>query len=270
MQVDKNINIVAEELNLNTDQVLAVKKLLSEDATVPFIARYRKEATGGLDEVSIIAIRDRLNQLLELDKRREAILKSLRKQGKLTPELEKKIHEAETLSKLEDIYLPYRPKKRTRGAMAKEKGLEPLAKKIFSQESFNLPKLAEEFVNPKMGVHSIDEALQGARDIIAEWINEDARAREKMRRLFEKESTISSKVTRGKEEEAVKYRDYFEWTEPITRAPSHRILAILRGAQESVLSFHILPEEEEAIGILEKQFVKGSHSASEQVSLALK
>ena len=270
MQEDKNIQTIAEELNLKDHQISAVEKLLSEDATVPFIARYRKEITGGLDEVSIIAIRDRLNQLLELDKRREAILKSLRELGKLTPELEKKLHEAKTLSKLEDIYLPYRPKKRTRGSMAREKGLESLAKKIFSQASFHLQKAAAEFVNPKKGVHSSDEALQGARDIIAEWINEDMKAREEMRRLFEKESSISSKVMRGKEEKAVKYRDYFEWSEPIANAPSHRILAILRGAKEGVLSLHILPEEEEAIDILEKQFVKGNNSASGQVRIALK
>ncbi|MCP4728322.1 MAG: RNA-binding transcriptional accessory protein [bacterium] len=269
MLEEKNIKIIAKELNLKINQVNAVAGLLSDEATVPFIARYRKEATGGMDEVAIIAARDRLDQLRDLDKRREAILKSLKAQDKLTPELEKQVMSAETISKLEDIYLPYRPKKRTRGIIAKEKGLEPFAKKIFSQASFDVEKAASEYIDPEKGVSSTEEALQGARDIIAEWTNENSEAREKMRKLFIRDSIISSKVAKGKEEEAAKYRDYFEWSEPVIKAPSHRILAILRGAEEGFLSFHILPDENEAIRLLEKQFIKESNSASEQVKLAV-
>ncbi len=269
MQEADQTQTIAEELNLKTSQISAVINLLSEDSTVPFIARYRKEVTGDLDEVIIIAIRDRHHQLLELSKRRKTILKSLKEQDELTPELEKKIHNAKTRSELEDIYLPYRPKKRTRGKIAKEKGLEPLAQELFAQKSFSLRKIEAEFVNPQTGVNSIDEALQGARDIIAEWINENPEARDKMRRLFKKESLLSSRVIKTKLKEAVKYKDYFEWSEPIASAPSHRFLAILRGAKEGYLTYHILPEEEKAIGILEKQFVKSNNEASEQVRLAV-
>ena len=268
MSDEKNIKIVSEELNLKISQVSAVAGLLVEKATVPFIARYRKEVTGGLDEVAITAVRDRLEQLHELDKRREAILKSLRTQDKLTPELEKAAITAETLSMLEDIYLPYRPKKRTRGIIAEEKGLEPLAKIIFSQKSFDIEKAAREFIDTEKGVTTINEALQGARDIMAEWINENGSARDKMRSLFTNKSLISSKAATSKKEGADKYRDYFEWSEQIASAPSHRVLAILRGTEEGHLSFHILPDEEDAASILEKQFIIDKNSASEQVSIA--
>jgi len=268
MNDQKNIEIISNELNLKINQVKAVTDLLEEDATVPFIARYRKEVTGGLDEVEIINIRDRLNQLIELDKRREAILKSLKEQDKLTPELEQQVLKAETLSKLEDIYLPYRPKKRTRGTIAKEKGLEPLAKQVFDQNDFDLEKIAGQFIDEEKGVSSIDEALQGSRDIIAEWINEDSESREKVRNLFKVKSEITSKVNKKKIDEGAKYRDYFEWTEPIKDAPSHRILAIFRGTDEGFLSFHILPDEEEAVKILEDKFVKTNSNVSEQMKLA--
>lgn len=264
-----NIKIIAEELKLQIKHVLAVVNLLSGDATVPFIARYRKEITGGMDEVSVIAVRDRFDQLCELDKRREAIVKSLKEQDKLTLELQKEVMSAKTLSKLEDIYLPYRPKKRTRSIIAREKGLEPLAERIFNQESFDIQKAAEEFIDPEKGVGSIEEALKGTRDIIAEWINENSEARDKIRQLFVKGAVISSRVAKAKKEEAAKYRDYFEWAEPVSHTPSHRILAILRGAKEGYISFHILPEEDDAIRIIKKLFIKGNNSASEQVSLAI-
>jgi uncharacterized protein len=266
----KNILRVGKELNIREEQVKAVAQLLSEDSTIPFIARYRKEATGGLDEVQIADIRDRLEQLEELDKRREAILKSMKELEKLTPELEKAINAAETLAKLEDIYLPYKPKRKTKGSIAKEKGLEPLAELIFSQKKFDLNKTASEYINPELGLNSYDETLQGARDIIAEWINENSTAREQMRNLFTKKSAMSSRMIKGKEKEGEKYRDYFEWSEPVLNAPSHRILALLRGAEEGFLSIHFLPEEEEAVTILEREFVKSDNPASEQISLAAK
>ncbi len=269
MLEETNIKIIADELNLKTSQVNSVSGLLADEATVPFIARYRKEVTGGMDEVAIIAVRDRLDQLRELAKRREAILKSLKTQEKLTPGLEKDVMSAETLSRLEDIYLPYKPKRRTKGIVAKEKGLEPLAEKIFSQESFDIESAASEFIDIDKGVSSTEDALQGSRDIIAEWINENAEARDKMRKLFLEDSIIFSKVAKGKEEDAAKFRDYFDWSEPVKKAPSHRILAILRGTEEGLLSFHILPDEDKSIRILEKHFIKADNSASEQVKLAI-
>ncbi len=266
---EKIFKIIADELKIKESQVSAVAGLLSQEATIPFIARYRKEVTGNLDETVIIAVRDRLDRLRELDKRREAIIKSLTSMEKLTPELEKEIMAAETLSKLEDIYLPYRPKKRTRGTIAKEKGLEPLAVKLFGQGRFDIYKEAEAYLNEEKGVAAVEEALSGARDIIAEWINENAEAREKMRTLFAEKSILSSKETKNKKEGADKYRDYFEWSEPMKNAPSHRILAVLRGTEEEHLTFHILPEQNEAVALLEKQFVSGKDAASEQVRIAL-
>ena len=195
-----HITKITEELNLNFKQVLATAKLLQDEATVPFIARYRKEATGSLNEVEIAAIRGRLNQLHELDKRRKAILKSLEERELLTDELKEEINSAETITELEDIYLPFRPKKRTRATVAKEKGLEPLAKIIFSQEDFNLHEKAAEFIDKEKGVETEGDALSGARDIIAEWVNEDKMARKKMRELFSNQSVISSKIIAGKED----------------------------------------------------------------------
>jgi len=265
-----NIKKISSELKIKEEQVKAVALLLSEDSTIPFIARYRKEATGGLDEVQITDIRDRLEQLAELDKRREAILKSMNELEKLTPELEKAIMSAETLAKLEDIYLPFKPKRKTRGSIAKEKGLEPLAELIFSQTDIDLEKTASGYINPESGLLSVEDTLQGARDIIAEWINENSTAREKIRNLFTKNSSMSSKMAKGKEKEGEKYRDYFEWTEPSVNAPSHRILALLRGAEEGVLSVHFLPAEDDAVTILEREFIKGDNPVSEQIRLAAK
>ena len=267
---EKNIVKIAAELKLKEKQVRAAAQLLDEGATVPFIARYRKEVTGELDEVNIIDIRDRLEQLHELDKRRESILKSLEDQGNLTDELETKVLAAETLALLEDIYLPYRPKRRTRGMMAKEKGLEPLAKKIFKQGDIDPRAEAVAFIDPEKGVEKIEDALDGARDIIAEWINEDAEARSDLRELFARKAVIRSRVVKGQEEGGVKYRDYYEWEEPATKAPSHRILAIRRGADEGFLIFHILPQEDKAIAILERRFVTDNGQAADQVRLAVK
>jgi len=261
---------IARELQLKEKQVRATFLLLKEGATVPFIARYRKEVTGGLDEVNIISIRDRLEQLDKLDKRRDAILKSLEEQGQLTDELKKKVLSAETLAVLEDIYLPYKPKRRTRGMMAKERGLEPLAAKLFEQGNIDPQAEAAAFVDPEKGVETIEDALAGARDIIAEWINEDAPVRDALRELFAGKAVIHAKVARGKEEEGAKYRDYFDWEEPLAKAPSHRVLAIRRGAAEGFLIFRVLPDEEKTIAILERHFAKGDNPAAQEVRLAVK
>lgn len=267
---EKNIVKIAVELKLKEKQVLATAQLLNDGATVPFIARYRKEATGELDEVNIITIRDRLEQLHELDKRRESILKSLEDQGNLTDDLKVKVETAETLAILEDIYLPYRPKRRTRGMMAKEKGLEPLANKIFEQGDNDPHAEAAAFVDSEKGVNNIEDALTGARDIIAEWINEDAEVRSELRELFVRKAVIRSKIAKGQEEEGIKFKDYYEWEETASTAPSHRVLAIRRGAHEGFLIFHIFPQEDEAVAILEDRFVKNDGQAAEQVRLALK
>ncbi|MFC5271832.1 Tex family protein [Adhaeribacter terreus] len=261
---------IASELNIGLKSLEATANLLAEGATVPFIARYRKEATGELDEVQIAAIRDRLEQLRELEKRREAILKSIKDQEKLTPELEAKIMAAETMAVLEDIYLPYKPKRRTKATIAREKGLEPLATKLFEQQSFDVEAEAEQFVSEEKEVKDKEEALAGARDIIAEWVNEDAEARTKIRNLFEKKGVFKSRVVAGKEEEGQKYKDYFEWEEPIEKAPSHRVLALRRGEKEMILMLDAQPEEEASIEILENQFVKGNNAAAEQVKIAVK
>ncbi|WP_316801558.1 Tex family protein [Pedobacter frigidisoli] len=261
--------IIAAELKVAEKQVTATVNLLDEGATVPFISRYRKELTGSLDEVEVAAIRDRVLQLRDLDKRREAILKSMTELGKLTPELEQQINEAETISLLEDIYLPYKPKRKTRASVAKEKGLEPLALKIFDQQNFDVDTTANQFIDSEKGVNSPEEALAGARDIIAEMISENADARTKMRTYFQEKATFKSEVIKGKEEEGIKYKDYFEWNEPVKTAASHRVLAMRRGEKELILRLDALPPAEDAISILEAQFIQGNNAASKQVQQAL-
>jgi protein Tex len=261
---------IATELTISIKQVQATVQLLDEGATVPFISRYRKEVTGSLDEVAVAAIRDRMEQLRELNKRREAILKSIKDQEKLTPELEAKINAAETMAVLEDIYLPYKPKRRTKATIAREKGLEPLATRIFEQERFDVTAEASQYISAEKEVKDTEEALAGARDIISEWINENPDARARMRNLFEKKGVFKSRVMIGKEEEGQKYKDYFEWEEPIEKAPSHRILALRRGEKEMILMLNAQPEEEDAIAILDNMFVKGNNEAAEQVRLAAK
>ncbi|MCZ4224432.1 Tex family protein [Pedobacter rhodius] len=261
--------IIAAELKVAEKQVSATLNLLDEGATVPFISRYRKELTGSLDEVQVAAIRDRILQLRDLDKRREAILKSMTELGKLTPELEKQINEAETISLLEDIYLPYKPKRKTRASVAKEKGLEPLALQIFDQKNFDLEASANNFIDPEKGVNTVDEALAGARDIIAEMISENAETRTKMRIYFQEKAVFKSEVIKGKEEEGIKYKDYFEWSEPVKTAASHRVLAMRRGEKELILRLDALPPAEEALAILENQFIAANNDASKQVQQAL-
>lgn len=260
---------IAAELSVAEKQVSTTVGLLDEGATVPFISRYRKEMTGSLDEVQVAAIRDRIQQLRDLDKRREAILKSLTEMGKLTPELEKQINEAETMVLLEDIYLPYRPKRKTRATAAREKGMQPLADLVLEQKKIDLELEAAKYIDEEKGVNSVEEALAGARDIIAEHISENAEVRTKMRALFLEKGTFQSKVITGKEEEGIKYKDYFDWTEPLKSAPSHRVLAMRRGEKEEILWLDIQPEEDEAIQLLEKLFVNGNNDSSRQIQLAI-
>ncbi len=261
---------IAAELGVRVKQVEATAQLLDEGATVPFISRYRKEVTGTLDELQVAGVRDRLSQLRELDKRRDAILKSIGEQEKLTPELEEKINAVQTLSALEDLYLPYKPKRKTRASMAKEKGLEPLALQILEQGRLDLEKTGKQFINEEKGVKNLEEALAGARDIIAEHINEHAETRAKMRTVFEKEGKISARVITGKEKEGEKYRDYFEWDEPLIEAPSHRVLALRRAEKEGFLLLDLQPSEERAINLLEDNFVHSNTKSSDQVQMAVK
>lgn len=262
--------LIAKELGITRRQVGATLTLIEEGATIPFMARYRKEVTGSLDEVALTHIRDRAEQLAQLDKRREAILGSLEERELLTDELKEAVLGAETLSELEDIYLPYRPKRRTRAIIAREKGLEPLAKALIEQPNdLNPEQAAAAYVSAEKEVANEEEALKGARDIIAEWINEDKDARERMRSLYQQQAVVSSKVLKGKEEEGAKYKDYFEWNEPLSKVPSHRLLAMRRGEKELILSLNIAPEEEDALNVLERQFLKADNPAAEQVQLAI-
>lgn len=264
-------SIIAGQLNLGTRQVEKTIELLEQGATVPFIARYRKEATGSLNEVQITAIRDLLIRLKELDKRREAILSSIHEQGKLTPDLERQLLAATTMTELEDLYLPYKPKRRTRATMAVERGLEPLANELQKQYSCNLDQLAEKYINEEKGVNTIDDALAGARDIIAERVSENAQARNKVRNLFRRSAMLTSKVVKNKEEEGGKFESWFDWKENAMRAPSHRILALFRGEEEGVLRVHVMPEnDDDAFEALERQFVSGRYESSEQVRMAVR
>ena len=268
--IEKHILKITKELNLQARQVAATAILLEEGGTVPFIARYRKEKTGELDEVQITAIRDRIEQLGELDKRRESILSSLKERSLLTDTLQLKIDQAETMSTLEDIYLPFRPKKRTRATIAKEKGLEPLSEILWAQNTSTDPKAAAAaFIDSAKEVPDAAAALAGARDIIAERINDDAAARAKLRELYISQGTIKSKVISGKEEEGAKFKDYFDWTEPAASAPSHRILAMRRGEEEGFLFTRLTPPEDQAVALLESMFVKNSSPAGQEVRTAV-
>ena len=274
---------LAAELNIKVYQVAATAQLFAEGATVPFIARYRKEVTGELDEVQVLAIRDRLEQMKAIDERRAAILSSLKERNLLTPALEKSINAADTLAALEDIYLPFRPKKRTRATIAKEKGLEPLAELLWAQDpATDALAVAQAYVgkeytaddgkNVVAKITSTDEAFAGARDIIAERVSDDKDARAKLRTVYQKDAVISSKVLMGKDSsvEASKFKDYFEWSEPLNKAPSHRVLAMRRGEKELFLMMRVqLPDEATAFAEVQQLFVKGKSSTSDQVILAV-
>jgi len=254
-------------------QVAATVSLLDDGATVPFIARYRKENTASLDEVAITSIRDRLSQIRELRARRTAILESLEKRGLLIDELRQAVLAAQTMAELEDIYLPYRPKRRTRATIAKDKGLEPLALHLWGQQEFDVKLAAAEYVDSNTrtvnGVADVTEALSGARDIIAEWVSEDTVARREIRRLFWSQGTFSSSVVSGKRGDAGKFRDYFDWEEPVLKVPSHRVLAMLRGEKESILSIRISPPTVQAVAVLQEIFITGDTEASHEVRQAV-
>ena len=267
---EAHIQKIAGELKIQSRQVVATARLLAEGATVPFIARYRKEATGLLDEVAVTSIRERLLSLADLDSRRETILKSLAERNLLTDELKASIAAADTVTRLEDIYLPYRPKRRTRAIIAKEQGLEPLADILFNQQSTADPlKEAVAYVSTEKGVADVTAALAGARDILAERISDDANARAKLRDLFWAEGVVKSKVLTDKQEAGAKFKDYFDWSEPVAKIPSHRLLAIRRGETEGFLMLRINPPEDSALLVLEPMFVTGRGPAAEQVRLAV-
>lgn len=279
MSNELNINVahverIAAELKVRAIQVGATAKLIADGATVPFIARYRKEATGELDEVQITAIRDRLEQLVALDDRRAAIIKSLEERNLMTDELRAKINKALTMTVLEDLFAPFRPKRRTRATIAKERGLEPLA--VFLQEHHDDRQAdphaeAAKYVDAAKEVPDAEAALAGARDILAEQVSDDALARQGLRNLFAEQGVVVSKIMMGKESdpEAQKFRDYFEWTEPMKTIPSHRLLAIRRGEKEGFLLMRIQPPEEAALRQLERQFVTGHGPCAEQMRLAV-
>lgn len=274
MSVDQNLSRwteqIAKEFSLVQKNVDALAALLEEGATIPFISRYRKEMTGSMDEVMIANVRDRIEQLRELDKRKEAVITSIEKQGKLTPELLSAIAKSETIAEVEDLYLPFKPKRKTRATAAKEKGLEPLALQLFTQEKINLSEFVKAFIDAEKGVTTEEEALEGARDIMAEWISENQETRKTIREIFWTKGVAESRVLKGKEEDGQKFKDYFEWKEPVSKVPSHRMLAMRRGEKEGVLALDIFPAEEEAINAIENQFVKGDNAATEQVRLAIK
>ena len=263
----QHIQIISGLMNLSTRQIENTLKLLKEGATIPFISRYRKELTGSLDEVRIADIKQHSNRLEELDKRREAVTRSIEEQDKLTPELKQLIDTAQSIAELEDLYLPFRPKRKTRASVAREKGLEPLAEIIMQQRENKPGIVAMQYVNDV--VADAEEALQGARDIVAEWINEDKQARHRIRNLFTRDAFIISRLVRGKEDEGVKYRDYFEFKEKLSRCPSHRLLAMRRGEEEGILRLTIEPSGEKAIDILRRLFVKGKGESSQHVDVAL-
>jgi len=266
-----HVQLIAERLNLQPKYVNSCLDLLLEGATIPFISRYRKERTNSMDEVEVEAVKKAYEAIDALEKRKEAVLKSIAEQNLLDDELKQKIQRCDNLTELEDIYLPYKPKRKTRGSIAKAKGLEPLAKILMSQREADVESRAYKFLNNE--VASVEEALQGARDIIAEWINESAHARNAMRRLFQRYALIASRQIKKKVEEnpeaAGKFSDYFDFSEPIRKAAAHRVLAIRRGETEGFLKVHVAPESDEALEQLYRIFIKSKTAAANHVQLAV-
>ena len=260
---------IAKEMDLAPNHVANVVKLLNEGATIPFIARYRKEMTGTMNEEVVAAIQKRLEQLVELLKRKESVIASIREQEKLTPELEQKILDAATMQEVEDLYLPYKPKRRTRAAIAREKGLEPLAAQLMAQNVDEVERLAARYVNATKGVATVEEALQGAKDIMAEWVSEHINGRNRIRKLFHTTGEISATVIKGKEEEGKTYQQYFDFSEPIAKAPSHRILALFRAEEEGVLRVKVKVDDGAAIKMLGNIFLKRDNASSAVVSEAI-
>ncbi|AWV97003.1 Tex family protein [Arcticibacterium luteifluviistationis] len=264
---NSQILFITQTLSVSSNSVNQTIELLTEGATVPFIARYRKEKTGGLDEVAIADIKKQFEKFQEADKRRLAIISSIEEQGKMTPDLLAKLNKALHLKELEDLYLPYKQKRKTKGVIAIEKGLEPLAKRIFAQRESSLEQLTAQFLNKD--VKSKEEALQGARDIMAEWINENLESRNRLRTIFEREAIISAKVKKGKEAEGIKYKDYFDFSQSLRNVPSHRLLALRRGEKEGFLKVSIDIDTDKALNILDRQYVQGMPACKEQVELAI-
>lgn len=261
-------SLISKILSVSEKQVLQTIGLLDTGATIPFISRYRKEATGGLDEVAVGEIKLQYGKLVELSKRKETVLHAIEEQEMLTPELKKRIEDCWNGTELEDIYLPYKPRRQTKAEIARKKGLEPLAKILMAQHEQDVWSKAGTFV--KGDVPNLEEALQGARDIIAEWMNENESARNAIRNVFRKESVVSSRVIKGKEEEGAKYRDYFDFSEPLMRCSSHRLLAMRRGESEGILRVSISPEDEHCMDVLNRKFIKGNTEAANQVAIAIK
>ncbi len=260
---------IAKELSLNHQAVRNVLTLFSEGATIPFIARYRKEMTGSMDEEVILAIQKRAEQLLLLQKRKEAVIVSMRETEHLTAELEKAVMEAATIQEVEDIYLPYKPKRRTRATIAREKGLEPLADLLMQQRNIAPDQLASNYLNKEKSVETTEDALAGARDIIAERAAENIAGRNRLRRLFHQKSLINAVVQKGKEEEAKPYQQYFNWSEPLSKAPSHRILAMLRAENEGLLQVKIQISNQDALSGLKPLFLKSNNACANQVEMAV-
>ena len=261
--------LIAKELQLDTHHVSNVIKLLGEGTTIPFIARYRTEMTGSMNEENVAAVQKRLEQLTELQKRKESVIESIREQDKLTPELEQKILNAKTMQEVEDLYLPYKPKRRTRAAIAREKGLEPLAAQIMAQNTDAVERLASHYVNAQKGVNTVEEALQGAMDIMAEWISENINGRNRIRKIFHTKGNISSTVVKGKEEEGKTYQQYFDFSEPIAKAPSHRLLALFRAEEEGVIKLKIKVDNDLVLNALDQIFLKSDNASSTLVQDAI-
>ena len=268
MQQPIYCHLIAKALSISERQILRTIELLDEGATIPFISRYRKEVTGGLDEVAIGGIKQLYEKFCELAKRKETVIHSIEEQEKMTPELKKRIEDCWDSVELEDIYLPFKPKRQTRAEIARKKGLEPLAKILMTQNELDVVAKAGRFVNDN--VPDVEEALQGARDIIAEWVNENESARNAIRNIFRREAVISAKVIKGKEAEGAKYRDYFDFDEPLARCSSHRLLAMRRGEAEGILRVAISPDTERCLEALNRKFVRGRTESSEQVEIAVK
>ena len=270
--IEKNMEInfvdkISKQLQISQKQVANTLELLNEGATIPFISRYRKERTGNLDELQIADIKSLQEKFTEIEKRRESILSAIEKAGKLSDDLRTQIIKAQEINELEDLYLPYKQKRKTRAVKAREKGLEPLAEIIFKEKNTDIDLEAEKFLNDE--VEDVEAALQGARDIIAEKVNEDVKARNIIRKLFEKEAIIETSLVKGKEEEGQKYKDYFDWSEPMMKSPSHRILAMFRGEKEGFLKLNIAPSKEEALYLLERKYIHTHNDTAEQLSLAI-
>ena len=263
--------LIASELHLSPHAVENTLKLLDEGCTIPFISRYRKERTGGLDEVQITAISNRVERLQEIAKRKETVIKTIKEQGKMTPDLQKRIDDCWELTVLEDIYLPYKPKRRTRAQVAREQGLEPLAQLLLMQREQHPEQVAQRFVVVGGSPANVTDALKGAQDIIAEQVSEDERSRNQVRSAFRREAFIESKVVKAKKDadEAQKYSDYFDWEEPLKRCSSHRLLAMRRGADEGILRVSLTIDDDEAVSRLQRNYVRGSGACQRLVAEAV-